>query len=162
MSKLKVDSRLIPEVNIGLLGHVSHGKCILPTDPILLNQSIAEGREFLDSAQDFEKEIFLKEEIPTFSIDENGNFKSCIAYPFFQKYKGEMIKIITSSGREVNLSPDHPLLVNSKGKIEWKAARDIKEKEEILKKRLDFRKLRHDFHPIELFPDLEFPNILNF
>jgi translation initiation factor 2 subunit 3 len=129
--KSEVNPKMIPECNIGMVGHVSHGKCILPTDFVLLNQNVIQGKDLLNLAKEFDDEILLDKKLRTFSVDSDANLKSSDSYPFFQKYDGKLIKIVTKNGREVNLSPEHPLLVNRGDKIEWAAAKDLEVGDEI-------------------------------
>lgn len=127
----KINSKLIPEVNVGLVGHVGHGKCLELKMPVLLNNQVSTGTELLGDLK-FEGEIFLeKDKISVYTLAKDGKIKSRFAKRYFEEYCGNLIKIITQSGRWVEVSPDHPFLVNRKGKIEWKRAKELKKGDEI-------------------------------
>ena len=122
----------LPEVNIGVLGHVSHGKCVRIDTPILLNNEILTGKELLTDIPNFKDEVYLEnDKIRTYTLDDNWEIYVGEAKRFFQRYSGKLVKITTSNGREVEVSPDHPLLVHENGRCEWRRASEIKEGDEV-------------------------------
>ncbi len=49
-----------------------------------------------------------------------------------QDYHGEIIKLITSANKELIVTPEHKIAVNKNGKICYKKAKEIKERDEII------------------------------
>ncbi|MCD6371709.1 MAG: translation initiation factor IF-2 subunit gamma, partial [Candidatus Aenigmarchaeota archaeon] len=127
--------------------------------PILLNNNIVKGRELLPKEK-FEKELFYPEDkLKVYTLDKYGYIKSSKGKRYFQIYEDVLIRITTSSGRYVDVSPDHPLLINDKGKLTWKRAIDINKDDEIfvlgkfnptesleiVKKTISFEKIVREF-----------------
>jgi len=54
-----------------------------------------------------------------------------------QTYQGTMIKLITSTNRELIVTPEHKISVNKNGKIAYVAAKDIKKGDEVVAKAED-------------------------
>ncbi len=126
---------MIPEINIGLVGHVDHGKCIAIDEPLLLNNELSDGITLLnEKCSSTEPEIISESErlfdvpnLRVFSLDTNFDLASVQARVFVQNYEGEMIEIITKDGKRLKASPQHPLLVNNGAEILWKSVKDLKE-----------------------------------
>ena len=152
----KVNPKLIPEVNVGVVGHVGHGKCLELKMPVLLNNSVSTGKELLRDLR-FNGEVFLEEdEIKVYTLADDGKIRSGIAKRYFEEYHGKLIRITTQSGRWVEVSPNHPFLVNKKGELEWKRAEELKEGDEILV--LGKFKPREDLEKVER--EIEFEKVV--
>lgn len=129
-----MESKLVPEVNIGVVGHVAHGKCIALDENILLNNRFLNGVELLKLSKSRGKLIYSngKEwlyEIPrlrTYSLSTDLKVVKSKAWVFVQRYRGLLLKVLTKSGREIKVTPAHPLLVNAEGKLEWREACKIR------------------------------------
>ncbi len=125
-----------PEINIGLVGHVDHGKCLAIDEPILINNRLITGYELMGLAR--EKGILIHKKgneesydlkgLHTFSLDKKLNIKRTKAKLFFQKYKGELLRISTESGREISLTKNHPLLNHN---LKWICAYELKKGDKI-------------------------------
>ena len=126
--KADLNEKLIPEANIGTVGHVEHGKCIALDEDILVNNHLANGTDLKESAmsngrlirQEGKEKLY---EMPAafhiFSLDENFNMVRTKPLVFLQEYEGSMFKITTKSGRSIKVTPSHPFLVNRMGSLAW-------------------------------------------
>lgn len=130
----KINPKLIPEVNIGMVGHVAHGKCIALKEDILINNRLISGSELVELVKNEGKLINSRGsewlyDIPdlyTFSLDSNLEMVKTKAQVFLQKYRGRVLNILTKGGRRIKVTPKHPFLVNVNGDLIWKKAKDIK------------------------------------
>lgn len=121
------------DVNIGLVGHIDHGKCVSLDDFVLVNNDILTGRDLVKLVE--EKGTLIKEDgggkfydvgFNTYCLDDKLDFVKTKAFVYLQPYRGEMIKVRTVSGRELTTTPNHPFLVNRAGKLEWVRADMLK------------------------------------
>lgn len=100
---------------VTVLGHVDHGKCLHPSERILLANgetveisSLVKG--LLPNQKVGDYEIFLKR-IPVFSLDLSGHIIKTFTESVWRiKYKGPLFKIVLNSGRYVRVTPEHPFL----------------------------------------------------
>ena len=46
---------------------------------------------------------------------------------YIQRYSGPMYSIRGKTGRELTVTPEHPLLINRRGSVQWTKAKDIRE-----------------------------------
>lgn len=122
-------------VNIGIVGHVDHGKCIALEEPILLNNDLSTGKDLVlekcsktipEKVSESET-IFDVPNLRAFSLDPGFGMVSVPAKVFLQNYSGQMIEILTKDGKRLKASPEHPLLSNNGGEIAWAKAKDLKE-----------------------------------
>ncbi len=122
------------EVNIGMVGHVDHGKCIALDSPILLNSELSNGTELLQKAglsgtpQRVSGSETLFENMPlkAFSLSPNFELTSVPAKLFTQNYSGKMVEVKTKRGKRITISPRHPLLVNNGKELVWVEGKDLK------------------------------------
>ncbi|MFH0714834.1 MAG: translation initiation factor IF-2 subunit gamma, partial [Candidatus Diapherotrites archaeon] len=128
---------LQPELNIGMIGHVDHGKCIAAEEVVLLNNELASGERLLEFAQKNGRKSRISEsesvfDIPNFrafSLSPNFEPVSVPAKFFVQNYRGKMFKIETKRGKRLTASPKHPLLVHNGAELAWKSAENLKKGE---------------------------------
>lgn len=122
-----------PEVNIGMIGHVDHGKCIALDEPILLNNDLSDGHAVLNDkcgGLPFQtisenERLFEVPGLRAFSLDPAFQLVSVPARIFVQNYAGTMFEIITTDGKRLKASPEHPLLVHDGKSILWKKIKDL-------------------------------------
>ncbi len=113
---------------IAVLGHVDHGKCLMPNERIILPEY---GEITLKELFELSKEIIERDDkkeirklnIPIQTIDGNG--KSRIvksSYIWRLKHEGKIIRIKLKNWHHVSVTPEHPFLTN-RG---WKRADQLK------------------------------------
>jgi len=118
------------------------GKCITPDSTILLNidgkTRLLTGYELVELSKkgkfiakvDKSGRLYKVPDLQSYSL-ENNQIKKKKALIYFENYKGKIYHLKTEYGREIKLSPDHPLLVEKNGEEEWTPVKNIKEKEKI-------------------------------
>ncbi len=130
------------------------GKCVTPDTPILVSEKgkvkIVTGQQLIDKTQNtpliarFDKtgKLHYIDGLESFSF--NGHFtENQQAMVFHEDYKGNVIRIKTSYGREVTVSPEHPLLVERNENKVWIPARELKIGERIgVPRRIDLPELK--------------------
>jgi translation initiation factor 2 subunit 3 len=124
-----------PECNIGTVGHVDHGKCLGLDEYILLDGLVLTGRDIFTSLAERGKllrtvdggEVYQLKRNRVVSISDNLRPVEAESLFYLQRYKGSISKIKTDSGRTISVTPEHPLLVNRNGVIQWKKMRDIED-----------------------------------
>lgn len=100
---------------VTVLGHVDHGKCLHPSEKILLaNGKAAEisslARGLSPSQRVGDYEVFTKR-VPVLSLSLDGYLSSAFTESIWRiKYKGPLYKILLSDGRFVRVTPEHPFL----------------------------------------------------
>jgi translation initiation factor 2 subunit 3 len=122
-----------PEVNIGSAGHVDHGKCIRWDEWALVNgmpltgkdiESMVLGRGALLSRLDG-GELYKFDENEVVSIDGALVPRKSKSLFYVQEYSGPMYLVTTRTGRKITVTPEHPLLVNRNGSLEWVRAKEL-------------------------------------
>jgi translation initiation factor 2 subunit 3 len=122
-----------PVVNVGLVGHVDHGKCIALDESILLNNDLTDGDSILaEKCADREpllvsdsERLFGVPGLRAFCLDSAFQFVSAPARVFVQNYHGTMIEMVTQDGKRLKASPEHPLLVHDGKTTAWKKMEDL-------------------------------------
>ncbi len=128
--------------NILVSSPTGSGKCITPDSTILLNTdeetklltgdeliSLCKSRKLI-SKVDKSGQLYEIPHLESYSL-ENNQIKKTKALVYFEDYKGKIFKIKTEYGREIRLSPDHPLLVEKTSKEEWVPVKNIKKGDKI-------------------------------
>ena len=128
--------------NILVCAPTGSGKCITPDSTVLLNldgdAKLLTGKDLIDLTKqgklikkfDNSGRLYDIQNLQSYSLHENQT-KKTKALVYFENYNGKIYNIKTEYGREIRLSPDHPLLVERRGKEEWVPVRDIKKGEKI-------------------------------
>ncbi|MEM3215275.1 MAG: translation initiation factor IF-2 subunit gamma [Conexivisphaerales archaeon] len=120
-----------PEINIGTAGHVDHGKCLTPDQKVRIA-----GYEF--SGNDLIKHFEIKQINHEFykfdaklQVDSVSNMKvvESLAFPYFQKYWGDIIELETVSGRKVSGTPNHKLFDSRTG---WRRLDQLTEESNVM------------------------------
>ncbi len=125
--------------NILVSAPTGSGKCITPDSTILLSldnkTKIFTGEELIKLAKDrgekitnFDKSGYLYN-IPllqSYSLINGTTLKKSNAWIYFEEYKGNVYRLKTEYGRDITVSPDHPLLVETENEQEWIPARNLK------------------------------------
>ncbi|MEO3993902.1 MAG: translation initiation factor IF-2 [Desulfurococcaceae archaeon TW002] len=100
---------------VTVLGHVDHGKCLHPSDKVLLaNRRVVEIssliKDSLPSLKVGDYEVFMKK-IPVLSLNLKGYVDSVLAESVWRiRYRGSLFKIVLNDGRFVRVTPEHPFL----------------------------------------------------
>ncbi|AEC52725.1 translation initiation factor IF-2 [Pyrococcus sp. NA2] len=113
---------------IAVLGHVDHGKCLLPDEKVVIPSiGIVTLRELFETAdktieRDEEKEIRALESTIT-CVNVDGRV-SLIKAPYVWKvrHRGEIIRIKLKNWHSISVTPEHPFLT-TRG---WKRADQLK------------------------------------
>jgi len=122
----------LPVVNVGMIGHVDHGKCVSLDDFILLNNDVLTGRDLVKLAG--EKGVLIKEDgkgkfydvgLRAYCLNNKLDLVKSRTFVYTQPYSGEMVSVRTASGRELTTTPNHPFLINRGGKLEWVRANEL-------------------------------------
>ena len=118
-------------IKLGLYGPPNGGKCVTPdTNIVLFNGEIKPIKEIFEEARekigkfkhltDFQetylecKELNLT--VPSFDQKECKITPKRISFVYAQRYGGDIYKITTASGREIKVTPNHPLItISDKG-----------------------------------------------
>ncbi|HVC26551.1 MAG TPA: translation initiation factor IF-2 subunit gamma [Nitrososphaerales archaeon] len=122
-----------PECNIGTAGHVDSGKCIDPSQYVLLDDVPMTGWQVIQKAktegillsQVNGEEVYQLVNNKVVSLNKALEPVNAASLLFVQHYKGPLFSIRGKSGRELRMTPEHPLLINRKGVIQWIKAKDI-------------------------------------
>jgi len=123
--------------NLLVVGAPGIGKCIPGSTPILLsNGEIKTIKELYEANVNENGKLNLSMfeditpsngiEILTLDVNSLNIIPQKVSYLYHQQYYGNLICITTNSGREVLLTPDHPILTFNCKSPEYKAARFIK------------------------------------
>ncbi len=123
-----------PEVNVGTAGHVDSGKCLDPSSYVLVDGVPTTGWQLLHRAKT--EGVLLSqvngEEVYQLTYNKVLSLNSALepvtasSLLFVQHYKGHMFSIKGKSGRELRVTPEHPLLINRQGVLQWVKAKDIR------------------------------------
>lgn len=120
-------------VNIGMVGHVDHGKCIAAGEFLLLNNELSNGTNILSNLDGSlgqkiseSERVFDIPNFKAFSLDSNFGTVSVPARFFVQNYSGKMFEIETKRGKRIIASPKHPLLVNDGMELLWKSSESLR------------------------------------
>lgn len=118
------------DIKLGLYGPPNAGKCVTSdTEVILNNGEIKTVKDLFDYVNkkkgDYNleslNEIFIECKdlnliIPSFDSKELKILPKKVSFVYAQRYKGEIFRITTSSGRKIKVTPEHPLVrLSNKG-----------------------------------------------
>ncbi|RLF64420.1 MAG: translation initiation factor IF-2 [Thermoplasmata archaeon] len=113
---------------VSVLGHVDHGKCLLPDEAIItLDFGVLSLEELFQRARD----IFFKDEyqeirvvnVTVPALSDDGKIKFVRAYYVWRlRHKGKIIRIKLKNGTSIGVTPEHPFLT-PKG---WQKAAELK------------------------------------
>jgi len=109
-----------------VLGHVDHGKCLLPDERVFTENGIIEIKELFETARetvekDSKKEI-KKLDIKVFGIDDDGISLIKASHVWRLRHKGKMIKVKLKNSLCITTTPEHPFLTN----IGWLPAEELR------------------------------------
>ncbi len=124
-----------PECNIGTSGHVDHGKCAEISQEVLVDGVPTTGVQLLERAKASASLIARIDGGELYSFDHLGvvsiteDFEPAIAKCLFyvEHYSGPLYAVKGKTGRELKVTPEHPLLINRNGVVQWIKAKDIVE-----------------------------------
>ncbi len=120
--------------NVLVASPTGSGKCVRPDTPLIItedgNARAVRAEELLDSREkkvaDVDKGTLHQSSAQAFSF-ERGEVSLNDTLVYTQSYDGELLRLQTKYGREVEVTPAHPLLVETEGGREWRKASEISE-----------------------------------
>jgi len=123
-----------PECNIGTSGHVDHGKCQKIDQYVLLDGIPVTGTDILRTVKATGELLSRIDggEVYRFNgngvISLNSKFEPVKTGSMFyvENYSGPMYAVSGRSGRSLTVTPEHPLLINRRGVVQWVKAKDIR------------------------------------
>ena len=115
------------------------GKCVKPDTPLIVRDDetakAVRAEELLDHRTekladvDEDGELFASN-LDAYSLSD-GEIETRRSHVYSESYEGELQQLRTVYGREVEVTPDHPLLVETGEGPEWKRAAEITEGDRI-------------------------------
>ncbi len=132
-------------VKIGLYGPPNAGKCVTPDTRIVLqNGEVKTIKEVFDQvsqnegvldAEDYEERIIQVMNtdllIPSLDIDTLNIIPKKVSFVYSQRYKGDIYNITTRNGRNIRVTPVHPLIRISDNGVEKIRAQDLQKGESV-------------------------------
>ncbi len=123
-----------PECNIGTSGHVDHGKCQRIDQYVLLNGVPVTGSDILRAVKTTGTLLSRVDGGEVYNFDGNSvvslNAKleavKAASMFYVEDYSGPMFTVSGKSGRSLTVTPEHPLLINRRGTLQWVRAKDIR------------------------------------
>jgi len=104
------------------------------TESVFINGQLKTGKEILDSLHTLNSECIAEDEKGiklydinsyTLSLDTDGKLKKTKCLLYTLPYNDEMISITTKTGKRIQVTKNHPFLVNENGFIVWKKAEEL-------------------------------------
>lgn len=122
-----------PECNIGTAGHVDSGKCLSWDSYVLLEGVPLTGAQIFEKVKQYGVlaskvdggTVYAFQGSHVVSLTSRLETRLAESSLFVQRYSGPMYSIHGSTGREVKVTPEHPLLINRRGKLQWIKAKEI-------------------------------------
>src|SRR3989344_3479259 len=113
-------------IKLGLYGPPNSGKCVTPeTKIVLMNGEIKTIKEIFDSVNHNNSfnEIYIDVRsknliIPSFNTQTLKIIPKRVSFVYAQKYKGKIYNILTKAGRQIRVTPEHPLIRLSNNGVE--------------------------------------------
>ncbi|MDY6776458.1 MAG: ATP-dependent helicase [Halobacteria archaeon] len=116
------------------------GKCVTPDTPLLVDEDgesrVLRASDLLDKTEtkvadvDHDGELHTSS-ISSYSLTDDGEIETKDALVYSETYSGDVYRLKTVYGREVELTPDHPLLVETRDGSEWRRAEEVDEGDRI-------------------------------
>jgi len=108
------------------------GKCVSPDTPVLLSSGLIEEiSSIYEDAKSNAEEIKISEneliienpgiEVLSLNLESLKIEKKQVQFLYRQRYKGRMYEIVTSSGRKIKVTPDHPFISFDNGVVKLPA-----------------------------------------
>lgn len=122
-----------PFIVIATQNPIEHEGSLALSEPVFVNGSLETGKELLQKfggnciAEDGRGIRLYDIRGWTYALNTSGKIerKKCLLYSV--PYADSMLTITTRTGRKVTVTKNHPFLVNEKGIIRWKKARELRE-----------------------------------
>ncbi len=126
-------------LKMGIYGPPNSGKCVIPDTKIVLhNGEIKTIQEIFDEVRDKEgvfknkdyEEVFIELKnkeiiIPSFDVNSLKIIPKPVSFVYSQRYKGDIYHIKTRNGREIKITPIHPLIRISDNGVQKVRAMDL-------------------------------------
>ncbi|MFB6175318.1 MAG: LAGLIDADG family homing endonuclease [Candidatus Nanohalobium sp.] len=124
------------DLHILLIGEPGTGKCVAPDTEIIstegeryeIGELVNNRIESSNEVKEIDDGVYVEEEIETLGIDDKGKIEEKNSSKMWKRDAPEkMFKIKTNSGREVEVTPSHPLFTQKDGNIIAKKAEGLSE-----------------------------------
>ncbi|WP_049927894.1 ATP-dependent helicase [Halopiger goleimassiliensis] len=133
----------IPKIHEGqntlICAPTGSGKCVKPDTPMIVRDdgeaAVLRAKDLLERRNrkvtdvDEDGELYTSS-VEAYSLDE-GEVSLRQSMVYSESYDGPIHRIQTSYGREVEVTPDHPLLVETASGPEWRSASEIQDGDRI-------------------------------
>jgi translation initiation factor 5B len=109
-----------------VLGHVDHGKCLLPDERVFTENGFIGIKELFETAKDIvekdNKKEIKKLDIKVFGIDDDGIGLINAPYVWRLRHEGKMVRVKVKNSLYITTTPEHPFLTN----IGWLPAEELR------------------------------------
>ncbi|ACX72654.1 translation initiation factor aIF-2 [Methanocaldococcus vulcanius M7] len=109
-----------------VLGHVDHGKCLIPSESVLTEFGKIAIKDLFDKGTTIVKKdenTEVKElNIKVFGVGKEGLSQITATHVWRLKHCGKMIKVLLNNNLEITTTPEHPFLTN----LGWLPAEELR------------------------------------
>jgi len=124
------------DIHMLLIGEPGTGKCVAPDTEILTSEGkkhkigtlIDQRLENSDNVKDIDDGVYIEDELDTLGLDSQGLMEKKESSKLWKRDAPEkMYRIETASGRELEVTPSHPLFIQKHGVLDAVKAEELKE-----------------------------------
>ena len=123
-----VDRNDLP--NMLFAGPAGVGKCVTGETPVLTNEGVARINEVVGNHDGFTRN---DTDIEVLTYTEDGEFEYTTPSYLFSKQAEQFVTVQTRDGNELNVTPEHRLLVITHDGLEWREAENIQHGDRIVR-----------------------------
>jgi translation initiation factor 5B len=109
-----------------VLGHVDHGKCLMPYEKVLTENGSIEIKKLFEMGEETvekdEKKEIKKLDMGVFGVKDSGIGLITANYVWRLKHNGKMIRVRLKNSLCITTTPEHPFLTN----IGWLPAEELR------------------------------------
>jgi hypothetical protein len=103
-------------------------------EPVFVSGQLATGVQLLKEARrsgapvhaNGDTAVYKIPGLWTWTLNPYGTLERQPCQVYTLPYEGRLFRLRTRTGREIRVTADHPFLVNARGQISWKLAKDLK------------------------------------